>query len=160
MSPEQICSCAAATAKSLQSCPTLRDPIDGSPPGSCYHSFKNRPTYMHVCMFMYLLLLITKGFAVSWASGGLAGSHFVKFCLSLSFIIFPSFWDSAGSTVLGLQERIQSLAPPLEFTVLGRKAFHYLPSACGSVLLTQLLDIIHTENVVQSAGDSGTRHLL
>ena len=24
----------AATAKSLQSCPTLRDPIDGSPPGS------------------------------------------------------------------------------------------------------------------------------
>ena len=25
---------AAATAKSLQSCPALRDPIDGSPPGS------------------------------------------------------------------------------------------------------------------------------
>ena len=25
---------AAATAKSLQLCPTLRDPIDGSPPGS------------------------------------------------------------------------------------------------------------------------------
>ena len=27
-------SCTAATAKSLQSCPTLCDPIDGSPPGS------------------------------------------------------------------------------------------------------------------------------
>ena len=26
--------CAAAAAKSLQSCPTLCDPIDGSPPGS------------------------------------------------------------------------------------------------------------------------------
>ena len=26
-------SAAAAAAKSLQSCPTLRDPIDGSPPG-------------------------------------------------------------------------------------------------------------------------------
>ena len=26
---------AAATAKSLQLCPTLCDPIDGSPPGSC-----------------------------------------------------------------------------------------------------------------------------
>ena len=26
--------CAAADAKSLQSCPTLCDPIDGSPPGS------------------------------------------------------------------------------------------------------------------------------
>ena len=25
----------AATAKSLQLCPTLCDPIDGSPPGSC-----------------------------------------------------------------------------------------------------------------------------
>jgi len=26
--------CSAAAAKSLQSCPTLCDPIDGSPPGS------------------------------------------------------------------------------------------------------------------------------
>ena len=26
--------CAAAAAKSLQSCPTLCDPMDGSPPGS------------------------------------------------------------------------------------------------------------------------------
>ena len=28
---------AAAAAKSLQSCPTLCDPIDGSPPGSAIH---------------------------------------------------------------------------------------------------------------------------
>ena len=28
---------AAAAAKSLQSCPTLCDPRDGSPPGSCIH---------------------------------------------------------------------------------------------------------------------------
>ena len=28
---------AAATAKSLQSCPTLCDPVDGSPPGSPVH---------------------------------------------------------------------------------------------------------------------------
>ena len=28
---------AAAAAKSLQSCPTLCDPIDGSPPGSFFH---------------------------------------------------------------------------------------------------------------------------
>ena len=27
----------AATAKSLQSCPTLCDPVDGSPPGSFVH---------------------------------------------------------------------------------------------------------------------------
>ena len=34
---QKICSyraAAAASAKSLQSCPTLCDPIDGSPPGS------------------------------------------------------------------------------------------------------------------------------
>ena len=29
-----LCTAAAAAAKSLQSCPTLRNPIDGSPPGS------------------------------------------------------------------------------------------------------------------------------
>ena len=31
------CIYAAAAAKSLQSCPTLGDPIDGSPPGSSVH---------------------------------------------------------------------------------------------------------------------------
>ena len=34
MFPEQLQPPAAATTKSLQSCPTLCDPIDGSPPGS------------------------------------------------------------------------------------------------------------------------------
>jgi len=33
-SPGSKYSAAAAAAKSLQSCPTLCDPIDGSPPGS------------------------------------------------------------------------------------------------------------------------------
>ena len=32
--PELMFAAAAAAAKSLQSCPTLCDPIDGSPPGS------------------------------------------------------------------------------------------------------------------------------
>ena len=31
---EELLAAAAAAAKSLQSCPTLCDPIDGSPPGS------------------------------------------------------------------------------------------------------------------------------
>ena len=30
----EVPAAAAAAAKSLQSCPTLRNPIDGSPPGS------------------------------------------------------------------------------------------------------------------------------
>ena len=33
-SPEFVMYSTATAAKSLQSCPTLRDPIDGSPPGS------------------------------------------------------------------------------------------------------------------------------
>ena len=33
-SPANSCAAAAASAKSLQSCPTLWDPINGSPPGS------------------------------------------------------------------------------------------------------------------------------
>ena len=34
---ERSAAAAAAAAKSLQSCPTLCDPVDGSPPGSCVH---------------------------------------------------------------------------------------------------------------------------
>ena len=33
----EVISAAATAAKSLQSCPTLCDPIDGSPPGSSVH---------------------------------------------------------------------------------------------------------------------------
>ena len=32
-----VCVCALARTKSLQSCPTLCDPMDGSPPGSSVH---------------------------------------------------------------------------------------------------------------------------
>ena len=32
-----VAAAATAAAKSLQSCPTLCDPIDGSPPGSSVH---------------------------------------------------------------------------------------------------------------------------
>ena len=35
--PNSLKEAAAAAAKSLQSCPTLYDPIDGSPPGSSVH---------------------------------------------------------------------------------------------------------------------------
>ena len=41
---ELNCSAAAAAAKSLQSCPTLYDPIDGSPPGHMESSRARDPT--------------------------------------------------------------------------------------------------------------------
>ena len=37
---------AAAAAKSLQSCPTLCDPTDGSPPGSCVHGILQARTLL------------------------------------------------------------------------------------------------------------------
>ena len=70
--------CAAAAAKSLQSCPTLCDPMDSSPPGSPVHRiFQARVlewgaitfsdlcamyvcvyiymcVYIHVCIYMYI----------------------------------------------------------------------------------------------------------
>ena len=57
-----------AAAKSLQSCPTLCDPIDGSPPGSSvplslgfsrqeYRSGLPFPSPMHACMLNHLSLV-------------------------------------------------------------------------------------------------------
>ena len=42
---------AAAAAKSLQSCPTLRDPIDGSPPGSTEPGILQAKTLECVAIF-------------------------------------------------------------------------------------------------------------
>ena len=42
--------CATATAKSLQSCPTLCNPIDGSPPGSAVPGILQTKTLEWVCI--------------------------------------------------------------------------------------------------------------
>ena len=48
---------AAAAAKSLQSCPTLCDPRDGSPPGSSVHGiFQARVLEWGAIAFYYVLL--------------------------------------------------------------------------------------------------------
>ena len=44
-------SAAAAAAKSLQSCPTLCDPIDGSPPGSPIHGILQARTLEWVTIY-------------------------------------------------------------------------------------------------------------
>ena len=44
---------AAAAAKSLQSCPTLCDPIDGSPPGSPVPGLLQARTLEWVAIFPY-----------------------------------------------------------------------------------------------------------
>ena len=45
------CLAAAAAAKSLQSCPTLCDPIDGSPPGSPIPGILQARTLEWVAMY-------------------------------------------------------------------------------------------------------------
>ena len=52
---------AAAAAKSLQSCPTLCDPIDGSPPGSSVHGiFQARVLEWGAIAFSFDLVLPIK----------------------------------------------------------------------------------------------------
>ena len=51
-SPEYIAAAAAAAAKSLQSCPTLCDPIDGSLPGSLVPGILQARTLEWGCHFL------------------------------------------------------------------------------------------------------------
>ena len=69
------CAAAAAAAKSLQSCPTLCDPIDGSPPGSppaagralvasvdpglCW-SHVTTPRGLRVCAHLFIFAFISR----------------------------------------------------------------------------------------------------
>ena len=48
---QQLVAAAAAAAKSLQSCPTLCDPIDGSPPGSPVPEFLQARTLEWLAIF-------------------------------------------------------------------------------------------------------------
>ena len=77
-------SAAAAAAKSLQSCPTLCDPIDGSPPGSSVHDI-SRGSKMHktgkqgrrtlsseVFRFSVQSLSCARLFATPWTAAGQA----------------------------------------------------------------------------------------
>ena len=52
---------AAAAAKSLQSCPTLCDPIDGSPPGSSVPGILQAKTLEWVAMSTKELMLLNCG---------------------------------------------------------------------------------------------------
>ena len=53
---------AAATAKSLQSCPTLCDPIDGSPPGSPVPGILQARTLEWVAISFYAINITHSSF--------------------------------------------------------------------------------------------------
>ena len=67
----------ASAAKSRQSCPTLCDPIDGSPPGSSFHG-------------------IFQARILEW--GAIAEvARLVKFIETQSRMVFAGRWGSMGS---------------------------------------------------------------
>ena len=79
---------AAAAAKSLQSCPTLCDPIDTSPPGSAISSLP------YSVVFLYFFALITEeGFLIS-------SCYSLELCIQMlisflfSFAFHSSFFHS------------------------------------------------------------------
>ena len=67
--------CAAAAAKSLQSCPTLCDPIDGSPPGSPVAGILQARTLEWVAIIVEYYSAIKKNevmpFAATWVDLGI-----------------------------------------------------------------------------------------
>ena len=78
---------AAAAAKSLQSCPTLCDPIDGSPPGSPIHGILQARTLEWVAI------------SFSNAMKVKSQSEVAQSCLPLSD---PMDWSLPGSSVHGI----------------------------------------------------------
>ena len=87
---------AAAAAKSLQSCPTLCDPIDGSPPGSPVPGILQARTLEWVAMsFSYVLCM--NGFVVCTSV-----HHYVcevySCCCGKQLLLFIAVWHSIVNT--------------------------------------------------------------
>ena len=101
---------AAAAAKSLQSCPTLCNPIDGSPPGSRVPGILQARTLERVAIsfsnawkWKEKLLSRVRLLATPWTAAHQAFAY-----MSLSFINFPSTfkcWIPSGYKTLGLPEK-------------------------------------------------------
>ena len=89
---EEISAAAAAAAKSLQSCPTLCDPIDGSPPGSPFPGILQARTLEWVAI----------SFSNAWKCKVKVGSHLVvsnserPLGLQPTRLLRP--WDSPGKS--------------------------------------------------------------
>ena len=81
---------AAAAAKSLQSCPTLCDPIDGSPPGSPVPGILQARTPEWVAMGCHFLLQCMKV---------KSESEVAQSCPTLSN---PMDWSLPGSSIHGI----------------------------------------------------------
>ena len=114
---QHLCSAAAAAAKLLQSCPTLCDPIDGSPPGSAVWDSPGKNTGVG-CHFLLLCMKVKSEREVAQS------------CLTLSDSMDCSL---PGSSVHGIfQARVltrphkDSQIPPLSLSLIITHSQGYL----------------------------------
>ena len=84
-----VTAAAAAAAKALQSCPTLCDPIDGSPPGSCAWDSPGKNTEVG-CHFLLQCMKVK------------SESEVARSCPTLSDPFDPLDCSPAGSSVPGI----------------------------------------------------------
>ena len=85
----------AAAAKSLQSCPTLCNPIDGSPPGSCPQGSPGKNTGVR-CHFLLQGIFPTQGSnprLLHWQAGSSPQCHLGSpYCIIVSQYIVSFSW--------------------------------------------------------------------
>ena len=114
------CSSAPAAAKSLQSCPTLCDPIDGSPPGSPVPRILQARTLEWVAI----------SFSNAWKWKVKSESEVAQLCPTLSDLMDCSL---PGSSVHGIfQARVLEWGAIAFSTDLSTICYYILPPACFS----------------------------
>ena len=118
---------AAAAAKSLQSCPTLCDPIDGSPPGSPAPGFSRQEHWSGLPFpspWLFPFKLIRIKWKIILVEIQILGSHkwlMATFLYCSRYRIFPS-----------LHKRLLDSAVQRSYTLQGRQQLTFTESVSGA----------------------------
>ena len=117
----------AAAAKSLQSCPTLCDPIDGSPPGSPI------PGILQIRTLEWVAISFSN--AWKWKAKVKSLSH-----VRLLAIRWTAAHQAPSSMGFSRQEYWSGVPLPSPMQVL--ENFNYVASICGSCCLSTGQDVL------------------
>ena len=93
---QEWCSIASEAAESLQSCPTLCDPIDGSPPGSPV------PGILQARTLEWVAIAFPNAWKEKWKWSRL-WAHVIRSFISSLLI----FWDTSSQNQSALLEEVQ-----------------------------------------------------
>ena len=113
---------AAAAAKSLQSCLTLRDPIDGSPPGSPVPGILQAKTlewvaisFSKIIVYNYIKEIFPKAMGYLPISNSFKNCYLITLCwgiVDLKYCVSFSPWSSLGqNTRVGSLSLLQGIFP-------------------------------------------------